>query len=649
MATISQDSHRTEQTSACACGHSHSDSNRPAWKKYLPASLSFILLLSGLFFDHLLKPQAFTGSIRLIWYLAAYIPVGFPVIKEAYRALLQKDFFNEFSLMSIATLGAFAIGEFPEGVAVMLFYTVGELFQESAVSKARGNIKALLDVRPDTVTVVRDKQYLTLAPEAVAINEIIQLKAGERVPLDSVMLSPGSSFNTSALTGESVPRTIRKDESVLAGMVNLDKVIELKVTKAYADSSLARILAMVEDATHRKAKTELLIRQFAKIYTPIVFFLALAITFVPALFVNTYVFTDWLYRALVFLVISCPCALVVSIPLSYFGGIGAASRNGILFKGANYLDMMGKLDTVVFDKTGTLTEGVFKVQKLVKQNPSDQLMEAYTAALEAQSNHPIAKAIVQHFPDIELSRYNLEAVEEIPGYGIKGLVDGHEVVVGNGKMMRQYGFRYDESINDIKETVVITAIDACYSGYVVIADQIKEDAVQAVRQLREQGIQQTVMLSGDKSTIVQEAAAKIGIGQSYGDLLPEDKVRHVEQLKGKSTGTLAFVGDGINDAPVLALSDIGIAMGGMGSDAAIEVADVVIQTDQPSKIVTAIKIAQATKAIVVQNIVMALSIKAFVMLLGALGVATMWEAVFADVGVSLLAILNSIRILRKRF
>lgn len=649
MANISQHSYPTEQAPACACGHLHAGSNQPAWKKYLSTSLSFVLLLSGLLFDYLFHFEIFSGYTRLIWYLAAYLSVGYPVIKNAFNASLQKDFFSEFSLMSIATIGAFFIGEFPEGVAVMLFYTVGELFQESAVSKARGDIKNLLDIRPDTATVLRDNQYETVSPEDVAINEVIQVKAGEKIPLDGVMLSTGSSFNTSALTGESIPRTIRKDEAVLAGMVNLDKVIEVKVTKKYAESSLARILEMVQQATHRKAKTELLIRKFAKIYTPIVFFLALAITFVPALVITDYIFIDWLYRALVFLVISCPCALVVSIPLSYFGGIGAASRNGILFKGANFLDMMAKTDTVVFDKTGTITHGVFKVQKIVKHDLSDTQMEAYAVALESQSNHPIAKAIVQNFPKINISQYRMENVEEIPGYGIRGFVDGHEVIIGNSRMMQLYDFNYDEKINTIQETVVAITIDGKYVGYIVIADEIKPDAGLTIEQLHAQGIQKIVMLSGDKSSIVNEVAERLGINQSYGDLLPEDKVHHVEQLKTQSTGALAFVGDGINDAPVLALSDIGIAMGGIGSDAAIEIADVVIQTDQPSKVATAITIAQSTKAIVIQNIVMALGLKAWVMLLGAFGVATMWEAVFADVGVSLLAILNSIRILRKKF
>ncbi|NDV66872.1 heavy metal translocating P-type ATPase [Bacteroides sp. 224] len=649
MATIHQPNRPVEQscTSACSCssGHAHTNNDQSTWRRYLPATISFILLAAGLLIDHILKIDFFRGNVRLLWYIAAYIPVGFPVMKEAFSALMQKDFFNEFSLMSIATLGAFFIGEFPEGVSVMLFYSVGELFQESAVNKARGNIKALLDVRPETATVFRNNSYQTVPPEAVSIGEIIQVKPGEKIPLDGTLLSESSSFNTSALTGESVPKTIRKDETVLAGMLNLDKVIEIKVTKIYSDSSLAKILEMVQDATSRKAKTELLIRKFARIYTPIVFFLALAIALLPALFVGNYIFTDWLYRALVFLVISCPCALVVSVPLSYFSGIGAASRNGILFKGANYLEMITKLNVVVFDKTGTITKGVFKVQKVEQVAPAHPQMVAFVVALESLSNHPIAKAIIENFPDIKATDHQTENVEEIAGYGIKGHVDGHEVIIGNTKMMQLYGFDYDREIDSIKETVVAIAIDNAYSGYIIIADEVKPDAKQAIEQLHNLGVQKTVMLSGDKSSIVHEVAAQLNIDEYYGDLLPEDKVQHVEQLKANSAHVIAFVGDGINDAPVLALSDIGIAMGGMGADAAIETADVVIQTDQPSKIATAIKIGKKTRAIVIQNIVLALSIKVFVLILGALGIATMWEAVFADVGVTLLAILNAIRIL----
>lgn len=634
---------------SCSCSQADADNSPSVWKKYLPAIISFIFLLAGLVTDFWVKPAFFSGNIRLFWYLIAYIPVGLPVIKEAFEAILQKDFFNEFTLMVVATLGAFFIGEYPEGVVVMLFYSVGELFQASAVNKARNNIKALLDIRPESATVLRENSYQCVSPEEVSIGEIIQVKAGEKVPLDGMLQSPLSSFNTSALTGESKPQTIRKGETVLAGMLNLDKVIEIKVDKKYEDSSLARILEMVQNANSRKAKTELLIRRFARIYTPIVFFLALAITVIPYWIVGDYVFSDWLYRALIFLVISCPCALVVSVPLSYFSGIGAASRHGVLFKGANFLDIMTRANTVVMDKTGTLTEGVFEVQQVISVLSSDQCVLSYAAALESQSNHPIAKAIVSYASEEKVPFYKVENAEEIAGHGLMGMVDDHRVMVGNSKLLREHQIEYDSKVDAIRETVVMVAIDDIYAGYITIADKIKKDSYQAIQQLHQLGIRQIVMLSGDKKTIVDSIANQLNIDKSYGDLLPEDKVKHIEELKTDPSQTIAFVGDGINDAPVLALSDVGIAMGGMGSDAAIEVADVVIQTDQPSKIATAIKIAKTTRQIVIQNIVLALTIKALVLLLGAFGVATMWEAVFADVGVSLLAILNAIRIGRINF
>ncbi|NDV46828.1 cadmium-translocating P-type ATPase [Paludibacter sp. 221] len=645
-------SHNHNQQHEVKC-HCHDDgpvtiqeNNGKEWKKYLPAIISFVLLVAGITLDHIGSITFFEGYLRLAWYIIAYIPVGFPVIKEAFEELKNKSFFNEFSLMTIATVGAFAIGEFPEGVAVMLFYSVGELFQDAAVNKAKRNIKALLDIRPDTASVLRNGVYQTISPEKVNIGETIQVKAGERVPLDGSLLSDSGNFNTSALTGESKPKTIRTDENVLAGMVNLDKVIEIKVEKKYEDSSLAKILEMVQNATARKAKTELLIRKFAKIYTPIVFFLALGIALIPYFFVDSYIFADWLYRALVFLVISCPCALVISIPLGYFGGIGAASHHGILFKGANYLDLMTKLNTVVMDKTGTLTEGVFNVQKVVTVGKDEKDFVAIVSALERSSNHPIAKAISAYAnKDTHCEATN---VEEIAGHGLKGMVNGQNVLAGNTKLMEKYGIAYDTNINSIVETTVVVAIENVYAGYIVIADKVKEDSALAVSEMHGLKIE-TVMLSGDKSSITQKIADEIGIDLAYGDLLPQDKVKHLEQLKANSENVVAFVGDGINDAPVLALSDIGIAMGGMGSDAAIETADVVIQTDQPSKIVTAIKISKATKRIVVQNIVMAFGVKIVVLILGAFGIATMWGAVFADVGVALLAILNAVRILRKKF
>ena len=576
------------------------------------------------------------------------MPVGWPVIKETLEGFQSKQFFTEFSLMTLATLGAFAIGEYPEGVAVMLFYAVGELFQSAAVNRAKGNIKALLDVRPDTAMVLRDGTYQTMAPESVEIGETIQIRSGEKAPLDGEMLSSGSSFNTSALTGESKPKSIAQGETVLAGMVNLDKVIQLKVTKKFADSSLARILDLVQNASTRKAKTELMIRRFAKIYTPIVFFLAVALVVLPYFIVDTYIFRDWLYRALVFLVISCPCALVISIPLGYFGGIGAASRNGILFKGGNYLDVMAKVNTVVMDKTGTLTEGVFKVQDVVTTGMDQTEFMRTLVALEQKSTHPIAKAVAQ-FAIGDTQTYEANAVEEISGHGLKGTVNGTTVLAGNTKLLRKFNVSYDAAIEDIVETTVVVAINDTYTGYVTIADQIKADAHAAVKALRNNGVRQTVMLSGDKSAITQKIAQSIGIDTAYGDLLPEEKVAHVEKIKVDRSKVVAFVGDGVNDAPVLALSDVGIAMGGMGSDAAIETADVVIQTDQPSKIATAIQISKATQRIVWQNIGLAFAVKAIVLLLGAGGLATMWEAVFADVGVALLAILNAVRIQRMTF
>ena len=618
------------------------------WKQYLPAIISFVMLLIGIALDNYFKPSFFTNYVRLAWYAIAYLPVGLPVIKEGWEASLKKEFFTEFTLMVLATMGAFAIGQYPEGVAVMLFYAVGELFQKAAVNKAKNNIKALLDVRPSSASVLRNNKYEEIKPEEVEIGETIQIKAGEKIPLDGEMLSEGSSFNTAALTGESKPKSIYKGAQVLAGMLNLDKVIELKVTKKFADSSLARILEMVQNATARKAKTELLIRKFAKIYTPIVFFLAVALVVVPYFVLSNYVFNDWLYRALIFLVISCPCALVISIPLGYFGGIGAASRNGILFKGSNYLELMTKINTVVMDKTGTLTAGVFKVQAIVTNGMDKTDFIKTLAALESKSTHPIAKAIAEYEKN-ETQTYQATEIEEISGHGLKGNVNGKEVLAGNTKLLKKYNITYDAAIDEIIESIVVVAIGNQYTGYVLIADEVKEDAQEAIRQMHLNGIKQTIMLSGDKNSITQKVAKQIGIDTAFGDLLPENKVQKVEELKQDKTKIIAFVGDGINDAPVLALSDVGIAMGAMGSDAAIETANVVIQTDQPLKIVTAIKIGQATRSIVIQNIILAFAVKAIVLVLGAGGLATMWEAVFADVGVALLAILNAVRIQRMKF
>lgn len=603
------------------------------------------MLTIGIVIDHFIPLRYFNGHVRLAWYLLAYIPVGGPLIKTAILSVIKKDFFNEFTLMVIATLGAFFIGEYPEGVAVMLFYSIGEHFQEAAVNRAQRNIKALLDLRPDIATVYRDNLWTDVSPDTVQIGERIQVKAGERVPLDGILLSPQSSFNTAALTGESTPRTLRKSEAVLAGMVNQDTVIEVEVSKAYKDSSLSRILALVQDATARKSNTELLIRKLAKVYTPIVFTLALLITIVPFFVVESYVFSDWLYRALVFLVISCPCALVVSIPLSYFSGIGASSRNGILFKGAGFLDVISKVNTIVMDKTGTLTEGVFEVQQIVSPTYPAKDFVRIAASIESHSNHPIAKAITEYNRLQGNDTLPVTEVKEIAGHGLEAMMQHEPLLAGNTKLMQKYGIAYDSEIDQLADTVVVIAIRNTYAGYLTIADKVKADAATAVQQMKKLGIH-TVMLSGDKDAIVQHTAKHIGVDVAVGNLLPEEKAAYVTKLKAHPDQQVAFVGDGINDAPVLALSDVGIAMGGMGADAAIEVADVVIQTDQPTKIVTAIRISKVTRQIVMQNIVFVFAVKGLILTLGALGLATMWAAVFADVGVALIAILNAIRIFK---
>ncbi len=616
-------------------------------KDYAPAIISFILLISAIVIDNFIEQNWFSGYVRLIWYVVSYLPVGIPVIIDAGKAMLKKDIFSEFFLMSIATLGAFAIGQFPEGVAVMLFYAVGELFQSAAVKRAKGNIKALLDVRPDSANVLRNGNFTIVKPETVSTGETIQVKAGEKVPLDGILISATSSFNTAALTGESKPDTIRKGEKVLAGMINMGGVIEIKVTKLFSESSIARILDLVQNATARKAQTELFIRKFARIYTPIVVLLATLLTTIPYFFVSEYVFADWLYRALIFLVISCPCALVISIPLGYFGGIGAASLNGILFKGSNYLDLMTRVNTVVVDKTGTLTKGVFKVKEIKSDTFSKEEFIALVSSIEAQSTHPIAKAIVEYGGDAH-KEIKISQVEEISGHGLKAIFSGEIVLAGNTKLLKKFNIAYPKEIDSIVDSIVVVAMNETYVGYITVADELKEDAKQAVDDLHSMNIE-VIMLSGDKQAVVNDVATLLGIKTAFGDLLPQGKVEKVEVLKSDKSRIIAFTGDGINDAPVLALSDVGIAMGGLGSDAAIETADVVIQTDHPSKISTAIQIGKATKKIVWQNIILAFGVKAVVLALGAGGIATMWEAVFADVGVALLAILNAVRIQKMKF
>ncbi len=592
--------------------HDHSSEEKSTFQMFLPAIISFILLLVAIAFDNYFKQSWFTGYVRIGWYILAYIPVGLPVVKEAFESIRKGEIFSEFLLMSIATIGAFAIGEFPEGVAVMLFYAIGEIFQTMAVQRAKANIKTLLDQRPDEVTILENNVAKTIKASTAKIGDIIQLKAGEKLGLDGELLSDTASFNTAALTGESKPDTKAKGETVLAGMINLNSVCQVKVTVAYTDSKLSKILEMVQDATAKKAPTELFIRKFAKIYTPIVVVLAIVICVVPMLFVDDYIFRDWLYRALVFLVISCPCALVISIPLGYFGGIGAASKNGILFKGSNFLDVMSTIQNVVMDKTGTMTEGVFKVQEVVFNTDfnKEEILQMVNA-LESQSTHPVATAIHQYVGKID-STIVLKDVEEISGHGLKANVNGKELLVGNFKLLDKFSIAYDIDPTTIVYTLIAVAYDKKFVGYLTIADSIKEDAQITIDKLKALGIK-TTMLSGDKDNVVQFVAQKLGITNAFGDLLPEDKVNKVKEIIAKNE-TVAFVGDGVNDAPVVALSNVGIAMGGLGSDATIETADVVIQDDMPSKIPMAINIGKQTKKIVWQNITLAFVVKAIVLI-----------------------------------
>ncbi|MES2108943.1 MAG: heavy metal translocating P-type ATPase [Bacteroidota bacterium] len=620
------------------------DLNKPTeeegWQSHWPllTALAILLVMLTLEFGFKYQPPF---PFNLVIFSVAFLLAGYNVLGMAWRKAKHFDFFNEFFLMSVATLGAFSIGSYSEGVAVMVFYSIGEWFQDAAVNKAKRSIKALLDIRPDKVTVIRDGKTFVSDPKEITIDEIIQVKAGEKVALDGELYSDAATFNTAALTGESKPDTKRKGETVLAGMINLDKVSEIQVKSLFKDSKLSKILEMVQDATARKSQTQLFISRFAKIYTPIVFALALLVCFAPYFFTDPYNFHQWFYRALVFLVISCPCALVVSIPLGYFGGIGLASRNGILFKGSNFLDVMTTINTVIMDKTGTLTKGVFNVQEVVTDGFDQKQLVRITAAIESNSTHPIAKAVVAHAGNT-LGELKAKNVEEISGHGLKGTVDGKIVLAGNSKLLKKFNIAYPQEVDKLVDTVVVVAIDEKYAGYLTIADEIKEDAKQSIEQMHSLKIQ-TVMLSGDKQAVVDKVAKFLGIDKAFGDLLPDGKVQKVQEYKNAGS-RIAFVGDGVNDAPVVALADAGIAMGGLGSDATIETADIVIQNDQPSKITAAIKIGRITKRIVWQNITIAMVVKVIVLVLGAGGVANLWEAVIADVGVALLAILNAVRI-----
>lgn len=625
-------------------GHNH-DYDRG---NYIPSIVSLSLLLLGLALEHIFKPSFFQGWVMVTWYIAAYLPVALPVIKETIEALKKGEVFTEFFLMTIATIGAMAIGEYPEGVAVMLFYAIGELFQNAAVNRAKKNITALLDVRPKTAHVLTDGNYQTVDPESVKVGDTIQIKVGEKVPLDGKLISDKASLNAAAITGESKPQSLIKGENVLAGSINLESVIEVEVEKLYNDSSVAKILNLVQNATAKKAKTELLIRRLAKIYTPIVVYLAIAICILPYFLVETYQFQDWLYRALVFLVISCPCALVISIPLGYFGGLGAASKNGILFKGATFMDILTQVNTLVMDKTGTVTKGTFKVKEInISNDMTENEFMSYVLSLEKTSTHPIAKAIMQYENAGDIS--DASDVDEIAGKGLKGVVKNKTVLAGNKKLLDQFNIKTPGKIDSIVDSIVLVAIEGDYAGCVTISDELKDDANQTILSIRNLGINEIVMLSGDKDSITQKVAGELSISQASGGLLPEDKLNHVEKLKEDPTKVIAFMGDGINDAPVLATSHLGIAMGANGSDVAIETADMIIQTDQPSKFITGFNISKSTQQVIWQNIILAFGVKVLVLILGAAGMATLWQAVFADVGVALLAILNAVRLQKMKW
>ena len=612
---------------------------------------AFVLLVAGIVFREMNWEWFQAPGITLAWFLLALLPVGLPVVREAWECARKGDVFNEFTLMSIAAVGAFVIGEYPEGVAVMLFYTVGEKLQEAAVERARGHIKSLVDVRPDTAIVVEGEERRVLSPDEVAVGALIEVKAGERVPLDGRLVGNDAEFNMSALTGESLPRECREGEEVPAGSIVIGRTVRLRVIRPAGQSALARVLSLVEEAAERKAPAELLVRRVARIYTPVVTGLALLIVLCPWVYSCldsgfVYDFRDWLYRGLVFLVISCPCALVVSIPLGYFGGIGAASRLGILFKGGNFLDSITGVDAVVFDKTGTLTRGTFVVTRVCPAGKmsGDELLRL-VASVEAGSNHPLAKAVVAHARERGITLLPVERVTELAGAGMEALVDGEMLLVGNLHLLRSRGVIAPAGVEEMVGTVVACARGTVFAGVLLLADTLKDDAREAIRQLRALNISTIQVLSGDKQAIVDTLAGEAGVDASYGDLFPEGKVRHLEELKRDHR--VAFVGDGINDAPVLALSDVGIAMGGLGSDVAIETADVVIQDDRLLKIPLAIRVGRLTRRVVWQNVVLALGLKLLILLLGTLGWASLWAAVFADVGVALLAILNAVSIQKR--
>ena len=603
-----------------------------------------IIIISAILFAIALFVRM-TQNLQLILMLVAYILLGKDTVLKAVKNVEKGDFFDENFLMTVATLGAIIIGEYPEAVAVMLFYEVGELFQSYAINKSRKSIADMMDIKPEYANVIRDNKSIKVDPDEVQIDEIIEIKPGERVPLDAIIIKGETTLDTSALTGESIPVEVREGASILSGCINLNALILAKVTKEYFDSTVNKVLDLVENAAAKKSTSERLITRFAKIYTPIVISLAVLLAILPPIISGEYNFRLWIFRALAFLVVSCPCAFVISVPLSFFSGIGAASRAGILIKGGNYLEILSKVDTVVFDKTGTLTKGVFNVQKVVvidKSIKEDEFI-SLVAMAESGSNHPISKSIQKYY-NREIDKTSINSIKEISGKGIEALINNMKILVGNEKLVNVPS---DLIIDDIG-TILYVEIDNKFTGYIVISDEIKKDASKAIKGLKDVGVKKSIMLTGDIEKVGKKVGEELGLDEIYTNLLPQDKVSKFEEIieNKKSKGNVAFVGDGINDAPVLARADVGIAMGAMGSDAAIEAADVVIMTDEPSKIVTAIKSSKKTMKIAMQNIALAFGVKAIALILSALGIADMWMAVFADTGVTILAVLNSFRALK---
>ncbi len=582
--------------------------------------------------------------LQIALFIISYIIVGGDVVKRAVKNIFKGQVFDENFLMSIATIGAFFIGEYPEGVAVMLFYQVGELFQSYAVGKSRKSIASLMDIRPDYANVKKGDELVKVDPDEVQIGDIIVIKAGEKIPLDGKVIEGSSMIDTSALTGESVPREVEVGSDILSGCININGVITAEVTKEFGESTVSKILDLVENASSKKSNSEQFITKFARYYTPVVVIIAVFLAIIPPLVIDGATFSDWIYRALAFLVVSCPCALVISIPLSFFGGIGGASKKGVLVKGSNYLEALAETEIVVFDKTGTLTKGVFNVQEIHPEGVSKEELLELTAHAESYSNHPISLSLKRAYIK-EIDNGRISDVEEISGHGVIATVDGKKVMVGNIKLMKMMDIPYFKG--ELIGTIVHVAVNNKYIGYIVIADEVKEDSAQAIKELKAANIKQTVMLTGDNKSIGSKVAKELGLDKVYAELLPADKVEKLEELFSQKSkkGKLAFVGDGINDAPVLARADIGIAMGGLGSDAAIEAADVVIMTDEPSKIATTMKISKKTLKIAHQNIVFAIGIKIIVLILSAFGITTMWAAIFADVGVTIIAVLNAFRAL----